>query len=260
VRPPIRELTELPGDPLGGSSGRKRPFVAEHIGKANEQDYPFTVANELVAGFIGATLGLRVPPAFPFGRGDETLVLVQLVDRDPIMQQGPPATDKAIRDYVSSHDFEVHGAVLFDLYVANNDRAFGPERRNLLLDDRGDLVLYDQGNACFYRNRPRARIEAGIPRLLAVTAGLHALSDMDHKGNVYRQLLTRWDYVDEWCRRIGQLPDYVIDAAINRIPNDLSRPDLSERAALREFLLTRRHHLLSQIESARDMFPNLPSR
>lgn len=150
--------------------------------------------------------------------------------------------------------------MIFDLYVANNDRALGPVRRNLLLDDRGRLVLYDHGNACFYRPRPAFGVEAGVARLSAVAADLHALCDMDHKGNVYRQLLTRWDLVESWCRRVEQLPDYVIDAAIARVPDDLRRPTSRERTALREFLLERRTRLLGQITANPDLFAGLPAR
>ena len=149
---------------------------------------------------------------------------------------------------------------VFDLYVANNDRAFGPVRRNLILDGRGQLVLIDQGNACFYRRRREAGIEPGTARLDAVAADLRALFDMDHKGNLYRQLVTRWDLVQSWCGRIERLPDYVIDAAIARIPHDLTRPTPDERAALRAFLLDRRARLLGQIAANPAMFPNLPPK
>lgn len=260
MRPPVTEMTELPDDPLGGASGKKRHFLAEHLGKANEPDFPFTVANEIVASFIGATLGLHVPPVFPYGRGDGTLVLVQMSDRDARMQQGPPATAQAISDYVAAHPEEVHGAVIFDLFLANNDRAFGPVRRNLLLDDRGRLLLYDHGNACFYRRRRDAGIEPGTPRLTAVASDLRALGDMDHKGNVYRQLVTRWDLVERWCRRVEQLPDYVIEAAVGRIPDDLGRPTPEERAALRVFLLERRTRLLGQIAANPALFSGLPAK
>src|SRR5437667_5030473 len=108
VAPVVTEITEVPGDPLGGASGSKRWFSAVHLGKSNEPDFPFTIANEIVASFIGATLGLRVPPVFPFGRGDNSLVLVQMSDRDARMQEGPPATSRAIREYVDAHPEEVH--------------------------------------------------------------------------------------------------------------------------------------------------------
>ncbi len=249
-----------PEAPLGGASGQKRLFRALHLGKGNEPDFPFTVANEIVASFIGATLGLRVPAVFPYGRGDDTLVLVQMSDRDERIQQGPPATSRALREYVERNPEEVHGAVIFDLYVANNDRAFGPERRNLLLDDRGRLVLYDHGNACYYRRRAQAGIEPGIPRLKAVAKDLRELFDMDHKNNVYREVVSRWDLVELWCRRVAQLPDYVINAAIDRIPEDLDRPTPEEREVLRAFLLQRRRRLLKQIVARAAMFPNLSPR
>jgi hypothetical protein len=181
-------------------------------------------------------------------------------DRDESMQQGPPATARKIEEYVAAHPDEVHGAVIFDLFVANNDRAFGPVRRNLLLDERGRLLLYDHGNACFYRRRRDAGIEPGVPRLTTVAADLRALCDMDHKDNVYRQLVSQWNLVQSWCRRIEQLPDYVIDAAIARIPVDLARPSPDERDALRSFLLDRRGRLLAQIAANPTMFPGLPPK
>ena len=30
LRPPVTEMTELPDDPLGGASGKKRHFLAGH--------------------------------------------------------------------------------------------------------------------------------------------------------------------------------------------------------------------------------------
>jgi hypothetical protein len=257
ARLPPFMVTEVPGDPLGGASGGKKWFVAQFIGKANQADFPFTVANEVVASFIGATLGLNVPPVFVHGRGEDSLVLVQMSDRDPRMQQGPPATSAAIAEYVAAHPDEVHGAVIFDLFVANNDRAFGPERRNLMLDGRERLLLYDHGNACYYRRRAGAGIEPGVPRLRAVAVNLRAMFDMDHKGNLYREMIDDWNLVEMWCQRIRQLPDYVIDAAMARIPDDLTRPTTEEREALRDFLLNRRGVLLRQIRANLALFPKL---
>ena len=166
--PYVQEMIELPGDPLGGASGQKRRFQVEYLGKTNNADFPFTVANEVVATQLGIVLGLNLPNVLTQEVGGETCVLIQMVDRDPALQQPPPATSRKLADHVRNHPDEVHGAVVFDLFVANNDRAFGPERRNLLLDRSGRLLLYDQGNACFYRCRPAANIQAGIPRLDAV--------------------------------------------------------------------------------------------
>lgn len=93
-----------------------------------------------------------------------------MIDRDPEEESGAPATAKKLADYVAKNSFEIHGAIVFDLFVANNDRAFSPDRRNLLLDRGERLTLIDLGNCCFYRNRPDVGIVAGIPRLDAVEA------------------------------------------------------------------------------------------
>ena len=148
-------------------------------------------------------------------------------------------------------------AIVFDLYVANNDRAFGPQRRNLFLDERGRLSLYDHGNACFYRPRTAAGIQAGVPRLNAVERNLKALFDMDHKGCHYREFLTDRNLVQKWCDRIKALPDFLIHAAVDRIPSDLARPDASERKRLAEFLLNRRSYLFDHILKSRKYFPGL---
>ena len=125
-----------------------------------------------------------------------------------------------LAEYVDDPD-EVHAAIVFDLFVANNDRAFGPERRNLLLDSGGRLMLYDQGNACFYRPRPSAGILAGISRLDAVEADLDAMFDMAHKGNRYWEFLTDWSLVRDWCSRIEQLPDFLIKSIVDNVPEYL---------------------------------------
>lgn len=172
----------------------------------------------------------------------------------------PPATARRLKEYVDTHSLEIHGAIIFDLFVANNDRAFSPKRRNLALDADGRLFLYDHGNACFYRPRPTAGIEAGAPRLTAVGKDIAALFDMDHKQNTYREFLTDWDAVRTWCDKIKTLPDYFIDSVVDRIPQELDRPNESERRALVDFLKARRATLFDQIEKSRNLFPDLPNR
>ena len=258
--PFITEILEQPNDPLGGASGRKRVFSVEFIGKTNNDDFPFTVANEVVAAQLGITLGLNIPSVLTHPLESETVALIQRIDRDPSMQAGPQATSKRLAEYVAANSSEIHGAIVFDLFVANNDRAFGPERRNLMLDKRGKLLLYDFGNACFYRNRPSRGIVAGTPRLDAIEHDFSALFDMDHKENHYREFLSDWKLVDYWCDRIRTLPDFVIESAIERIPADLSRPTPEERKRLIEFLCRRKLSLKQQIERHPDCFMGLPKR
>lgn len=256
----VVEIKEEPGDPLGGGSGEKRHFTVKFIGKTNNPKFPFTIANEVVATQIGLALGLNLPTVITYTVGNEPIVLIQLLNRDPGMQAPPPATAAKLKTYVGAHTDEVHGAIVFDLYVANNDRAFGPQRRNVMLNDQDKLVLFDQGNACFYRPRSTAGILAGLSRLDAVERSLSAMFDMDHKGNHYREFLTEWQYVEKWCERIRALPDFLIEAAVGRIPVNLARPDDAERRRLLEFLLSRRAYLFDQILENRSYFPELPKR
>jgi hypothetical protein len=255
----IDDITELPGDPLGGASGDKRRFKVEFLGKSSNPDFPFTVANEVVATQIGIMLGLHLPNVLTHTIGDETFILIQMVDRDPTMQQSPPATARVLEEYVRQNPDQVHGAIVFDLFIANNDRAFGPERRNLMLDRNGRLLLYDQGNACYYRPRPKAGIEAGIPRLDAVEANIGALFDMARKGNHYWEFLTNWELVRFWCDRIRALPEFLISNAVERIPSHLEWPTQMERDRLVGFLVHRQQYLLEHIENGRHYFPSLPA-
>ncbi len=260
MNPFITELIEQPGDPLGGASGEKRRFRVEFIGKTGNADFPYTVANEVVSSHLGIALGLNLPTVLTHTIDGVTIALIQKVGSGPPMQQPPPATSRALAEYVSAHPEEVHGAILFDLFVANNDRAFGPERRNLMLDSNGKLLLYDQGNACFYRQRPAAGIVAGVPRLDAVEAELPKLFDMDHKRNEYRQFLTDWSLVDEWCQRIAGLPDFLIESVVNRVPIEVNRPSEYERQRLCEFLIKRKAYLREHILRWRTYFPGLPAK
>lgn len=258
--PIIEEVMAAVRDPLGGASGAKRCFTARFIGKSNNEDYPFTVANEVVATQLGILIGLPVPTILTHVVGTETLVLVHEVDRESSMQAGPHVSSRRLFEYVSTNPDEIHGAIVFDLFVGNNDRAFGPERRNVAIDSRGRLSLYDFGNSCFYRHREVRNIVAGIPRLEALEKDFKALFDMDHKGNHYREFLTDWNLVDKWCGRILSIPDFVIESAVLRIPNELTRPTSAERLRLIEFLNRRKLLLKSLIEESAELFTGLHPR
>ncbi len=260
IKPYVREFTELPGDPLGGASGAKRFFHVEFLGKSDSPDFPLTVANEVVASELGRALGLNVPSVITHSVGGDTLVLVQMLDRDPRLQHGPPATARALKESVEADPHALHGAIVFDLYVANNDRAVGPERRNLALDPEGRLQLFDHGNACFYRPRPTAGVECGITRLTSVAADLKNLFDMDHKKNHYREYLTDWALVEEWCARIKELPDFLVEGIVARVPKGLARPTAEERGELASFLVKRRTYLFDHIAGNPALFPGLPPR
>jgi hypothetical protein len=256
----VNEIVEQPSDPLGGASGQKRLFNVQFLAKENNPDFPFTVANEVIAAQLGICLGLSVPSVLSYRIAQMPLVFIQMIERDAEAVKEPPASSSLLHQHVQQHPDEVHAAIVFDLFIANNDRAFGPMRRNLALDYRKRLFLYDHGNSCFYRNRPQANIVAGVARLNAVASDLRALFDMRHKQNHYWEFLTDWKLVEKHCERIRQLPDFIIQSAIDRVPDYLEHPSAAERLSLAEFLNARKNYLLDHIAQQVELFSGLPKR
>ena len=73
----------------------------------------------------------------------------------------------------------------------------------------------------------------------------------------YFRLLREPALIDKWCQRIRQLPDYVLENAVARIPVDIEPPSADERRELFGFLDRRRTYLQQHIYAARDLFPDL---
>lgn len=256
----IEEIIEAPTDELiaaPGGSGAIRFFSVKFGAKRDASKYPYTVANEVVAAFIGRTLGLRLPTTFIHRTAlGEEHVLIQ-------WHKFVPRSSLDVAEFIRDQKHTVTGAIVFDLFVANNDRSFGPERRNIEFDDRG-MLLIDQGNACFYRHRNTRKgekIVAGIPRLDAVEKDLSAMNDLAEFKNQYFNLLDDWGLVEHWCDRLASLPAFVFENAVGQIPEAASHPTKLERERLVEFLVARPRYLIDHINQCRPaMFPNLPER
>ena len=71
-----------------------------------------------------------------------------------------------------------------------------------------------------HRNREHVGIKAGIARLDAVESDLRQMFDKQRENprDYYFQLLTDWSLVEKWCDRLRQIPEYIIDTAVWRIP------------------------------------------
>lgn len=258
----LYRIKEFPSDSLGGSSGEKRKFLVEFIGKSPTERFPYTVANEAVSSYLGTVLGFQIPVVIPHRIDGECVALILWMSPAARKQEGPPLTSRALQEFLEREETvdELHGAIVLDLFLANSDRSFGPERRNIAVDEiTRRLILFDFGNALFYRHREHMGIQAGVPRLQAVAQDLKSMFDKlekDH-ANYYFQLLKRWDLVNKWCQRISQIPDFVLENAINRIPSDIEPPNRDERYQLLEFLAAQRTYLLSHIQKSVDLFPGL---
>ncbi len=174
-------------------------------------------------------------------------------------QEGPPITSSQLQAMVLANSEQIHGAIMLDLYLANTDRAFGPQRRNIAFNDSGKVVLFDFGNALFYRNRDHKGIRAGIERLDAVEADLANMFDKSRENpdDYYFQLLSDWPLVEQWCARFSQIPEFIIEAAVQRIPESVVPPDAAERQRLIAFLKNRPDYLLDQIKNNLSLFPGL---
>jgi hypothetical protein len=256
----LYRIQEMPPDDLGGASGEKRSFRVEFIGKTPNERFPYTVANEVVSSHIGAVIGFNIPVVVPHTIEGEPIALILWMKPAARQQQGPPLSSRELQDFLNEHEIEVHGAIVLDLYLGNTDRAFGPQRRNIAVDDKGRLLLFDFGNALFYRNREHLGIQAGIARLASVERDLKNMFDKAVKNpdNYYFQLLRNWEFTKLWCERVRQLPDFVLEAAVHRIPDDIRPPDQGERLRRLEFLKDRRGYLLDHIRQNLDLFPGLP--
>ncbi|MCC7509506.1 MAG: hypothetical protein IT464_09040 [Planctomycetes bacterium] len=253
----IKEYRENPTDELGGGTGTAARFTVQFIGKMASRDYPYAVANETVASAIGLVLGLPVAPGITDEIGGQPYFFSQEMRKYGDKQFGPGAGAVAMEKFVRQNQLLIHGAIVFDLFIANNDRAFLPARRNLALDDDGNLFLYDHGNSCFYRPRESPKVVAGIVRLKTVEASLAAMFDKGSEGNLYWEALSDIKMTDHWLKRIQQIPDFMLESFVNMIPAAVNPPDEAERAALVEFLKKRRHYLREHILADRAHFPNL---
>lgn len=257
----LLRLQELPTDVIGGKSGDKRTFRVEFIGKAPNEQFPYTVANEVVSAFLAGVLGFNVPFVMPYLVDGDQIALVLWMSPAAREQQGPPVTSKDLRAFVEEHEEEIHGAIVLDLFLANTDRGFSP-RRNIAVDETSNrLLLFDFGNALFYRNRERLGIAAGVPRLRAVEQDLRVMFDkVTPAEDRYFRFLSKWDLVEKWCDRIRQVPRFVLENAVKRIPPTICPPSEIERQELMDFLHRRPTYLLDQMCRNPDLFPGLPAR
>jgi hypothetical protein len=139
--------------------------------------------------------------------------------------------------------------VLFDIFVANNDR----KTDNLVLGEDGIVRLIDHANSLFYR--PTEASPAGVARLEAIQKNLAAMFDKRHW---FVDALESWEIIDERCGRIEALPSYLIQSIVKNLPKGLLS-DVEQRGAI-EFLMTRKDLMRGIIEGNLSLFPKLKRR
>lgn len=244
----IDHIIELPEDPLGGAVGAKL-FRVLFAGKTSNDRFPYVVFNEKVAGEIGRMLGLHCPEVLiePFDNRQYFFSHWQ-----ETTQQGtilPGGSSKQLAEFFEKNQDYIHGMIIFDLYVGNNDR----RRGNVLLRSDDRLALIDQGNALLYYNRKSKAVPHGIERLTRLKKDLKIMFDKPHH---YLKALTDMNMVLSWIEKIKQIPEYFIVSMIGNLP-EIEDIDKDTRERTIEFLLERREYLLDHIINNKGLFPNL---
>lgn len=218
------------------------------LAKANDVA-PFTIANEIAAARLGQVLGLPIPAGIIAEDSSGKLYYLSL-DVSKTGHQLPPVHPP---DLIASEPFLAAGAVVFDFFIANEDRHAG----NLSLDPAfvpPRLSLFDHGHALLgaaaIQGELRLDATRNIPGCLGTPSGnRHAL--LDH--------ITSASDIQAWVDRVEQLPDYVIADACSAVAvADLNVPrDLSRKMEV--WLCERRTGIRSLVESYRGEFAAITS-
>lgn len=200
-------------------------FVAvSGIAKSSSVQHPYTVANELLCGRLGRTIGLPIPPGFIVE--DSGVPWHVSLNFNLAGQQLPPADCAAL---VQAHPGLAGGIVVFDAWIVNGDRHPG----NIAFDQTSQRVnVFDHSHA-FYA--------ADLGKNYLIQFQNNALVG----SNCLSRHLTDLQGVAEWLERVAQVPDYMIEDAVNEAATvGLPAADISFCI---DFLKTRRGNLRSLI-------------
>lgn len=189
------------GAPVRGGANQAVDATIRGVAKTNAQ-FPFTIANEIVAEALGRALGLPIPAGVLAEDGGATYYLS--LDVSATGNQLPPII---AQDFVSNHQNLAAGAVVFDILIANNDRhtsnisldpGFAPPRPS----------LFDHGHALLGSGAP-----SGVGRLVAAVDDLGCTGALPLGGNrqILLDLIANDADLSFWTRRVMQLPDYIIE-------------------------------------------------
>lgn len=222
----------LYNDPVGFKVG---PVEAIH--KWNSEYRKYCIANESICNDLASFLGLPIPPyAITFSEVDDRLLFSSIKFSFEGRDDRPVMGEEVARKMPKL----AAGILLFDVFVANNDR----HDTNLKTDRMNDpkaLMIYDHDCALF-GTEGTSRFEA-IQDHLAVTGddicegNRHCLIDHFESNKFFRS----------WCNQIWNIPaDYIKRVCEKQMRFGLTR---SECDSATEFLTTRKNKIKSLIET-----------
>lgn len=198
----IYRLTHLSAGATRGGVTQSVDAEVRGIAKTNDQ-FPFTIANEVVAARLGQALGLPVPTGV-IAEDDAGKLYYLSLDVSKTGHTLPPAHPP---DVVAAEPFLAVGSVVFDFLIANEDRHVG----NLSLDPAfapARLSLFDHGHALL-----GSGAHAGFARLVARESDAGCLGLHGGSRQALVDAICDAQVVLDWVGRVEQLPDYIIEDA-----------------------------------------------
>jgi hypothetical protein len=233
------------GTPVGiGVSGSTYLHLSA-IGKSDSATERYCVANEMIAAEVGRRLRLPVPPFCVVQDGVGQAFFASL-DFNLTGLSLPPVIPPT---FAAQFPQAVADLLVFDIYIGNSDRHAG----NLNADyGAGRYNVFDHSHAVFGGTHHGI---TGESRLGAISGAL--VIDGSSGGNKHCLIGTITDdhLMLEMLSRVESLEDYfltdIVEAAFDY---GLS---VQEKAALLNFLMTRRHQVRQLILANKASFPSI---
>jgi hypothetical protein len=228
------------GKPLKGASQGFEALLSGVI-KDNHAS-PYCIANEYIAGRIGAFLGLPVPPCAVFiDGGAPKQPWFGTLDFNIDSHTLPPVdTAVCVRDM----PVESTGLLMFDILIANSDR----HAENFEIDPPR-MSVFDHSHCLFGTTAGQ-----GEARLAAMKGRLAITGAAPTGGNRHCLLnvLDTGDHFGHWVERIKALPDFFIEDVVRDVRD--KGITAAEAAAAVSFMKERREAIWDIVKANTDEF------
>ena len=225
------------GNPVGrGVTGAYHVGMAG-IAKCSDTMMPYTVANELVCGYIAKAVLLPVPPGFIMENSGVPYYVS--MNFNLAGQDLPPANAAKITSNFPSLSW---GVILFDMLIANYDR----HDENIHYDSSsGKVQIFDHSHAFMVGSDSQSAKSDLVKRRNSAGIGTHCLA----------QSISSLDGLLEWSVKFKLIPEFYIREVVASTKTVGVSDDLAEFIA--NFLIERKAKLLGLVTENASEFPML---
>lgn len=207
------------------------------IAKCSCAGMPYTVANELICGYLARAVLLPMPPGFIME--DQGVPYYVSMNFNLAGQDLPPANPKKITDRNPSLSW---GIILFDALIANFDR----HDQNIFYDSvSGKVQIFDHSHAFITGHDTDSAINEFERRRTSAGIGEHCLA----------RTISTLDGLEEWAARFRSIPEFYIRDVVKSAKTVGFSDDLAKYAT--KILMDRKENLLELVLSNRSRFPSL---